>query len=125
MAASHGSVSARRKRCRLSRYSAARSRASERLAVPMVSLAAIEPRRLDQKDSDSHRIDEKPTGIREQIFPARVEHTDDECCHQRALQAAETADRDHDQEQHKVENGKARRQTEQLDGKSPAERGEA
>src|SRR5215510_14916245 len=101
---SHGRVSASRKRWRLSRYSAARSRASERPAVPMVSLAAIEPRWLDQKDSDSHRIDKKPAGIGEQVFPAGVEHADHQCSHQRALQAAKTANRDHDQEQHEVKN---------------------
>src|SRR5215510_12964928 len=120
---SHGRVSASRKRWRLSRYSAVRSRASERPAVPMVSLAAIEPRWLDQKDSDSHRIDEKPTGIGEQIFPARVEHADHKRRHQRALQAAEAADRDDDQEQHEVNNRKTRGEAEQLDGKPAAERG--
>src|SRR4029078_9204027 len=112
MAASHGSVSARRRRWRVSRYSAARSRASERVAGVMVSLAAIEPRRLDQKNGNRHRIDEKPPGIGEQVFTSRVENADHERGHQRAFQAAETSDRDHDQEQHEIENGKAGRETE-------------
>src|SRR6478736_5519423 len=113
MAASHGSVSARRKRWRLSRYSAARSRASERVAEVMASLAAIEPRRLDQKNGNRHRVDEKSTGIGEQILSGRIEHAEHERRQQRALQAAQPADRDHDQEQHKVENSKAWREAEQ------------
>src|SRR6187551_388387 len=76
MAASHGSVSARRKRWRLSRYSAARSRASERVAEVMASLAAIEPRRLDQKNGNRHRVDEKSTGIGEQILSGRIEEAE-------------------------------------------------
>src|SRR6185436_7596209 len=94
MAASHGSVSARRKRWRLSRYSAARSRASERVAEVMASLAAIEPRRLDQKNGNRHRVDEKSTGIGEQILSGRIEHAEHERRQQRALQAAQPAERD-------------------------------
>src|SRR5581483_5364710 len=89
----------------------------------MVSLAAIEPRRFNEKDSDRHRVDKKAACIGEQIFSGSVEDTENKRGEQSALQATKPSDRDHDQEQHEVENGKARREPEQLDGKAAAERG--
>src|SRR5262245_12736815 len=98
MAISQGSASATRKRCRRSRYSAARSRARSRPVASMVSLAAIEPRGLDQEDSDRDGIDEKAAGIGEQIFSTSVEHAEHQRGEQRAFQAAQSADCDDNQE---------------------------
>src|SRR6185437_6252391 len=124
-AISQGSASAGRKRWRRSRKSAARSRAWPRSIRAVVSLAAIETCRLDQKDRNSDRIDEKTAGIGEQIFPGRVEHAQHQCRKQRALQAAQAADRHHDQEQHQVKHRKTRRQPKQLDCKAAPKRCEA
>src|SRR5476649_2310525 len=77
MATSHGSTSAGLKRWRRSRYSAARSRACLRSAATVtVSLAAIEPRRLDQQHNHGDRVDEKAAGIRQQIFSGGVEYAE-------------------------------------------------
>src|SRR6516162_5659075 len=104
MAISHGNASARRKRCRLARWSPPRSRA----VAPGVSLAAIEPRRLYEENDDRHRVDEKAARIGQQIFATGVEYAEHQRREQCSLQAAKAPDRHHDQEQHQIEHRKAR-----------------
>src|SRR5262245_46653439 len=123
IAISHGNASAGRKRWRPTRYSAVRSRACPRLVVAMMSLAAIEPRRLDQQDGHSHCIDEKPAGIREHIFSSGIENAEHQRSKQCALQTAEPADRNDDQEQHQIKHREAWREPEQLNGEATAKRG--
>src|SRR5262249_7928770 len=89
IAISHGNASAGRKRWRPTRSAAARSRACPRLVGLMMPPAAIDPPRLDQQDGHSHRIDEKPAGIREQIFPSGIENAEHQRSKQCALQTAE------------------------------------
>src|SRR5215831_12785211 len=122
-ATSHGSASAARKRWRLSRYSAARSRACPRSTALMVSFAAIEPRRFHQEDSHRDRVNEEAAGVGEQIFARGIENAEHQRGKQRAFQASKPPDCNDNQEKHQVKHGKARRQAEQLNGKSAAERG--
>src|SRR5690242_13497258 len=108
IATSHGSASAVRKRWRLSKYSAARSRACPRLI--MASLAAIEPCRFHQEDGHGNRVDEKSAGVREQIFSGGVEDAQHQRGEQRAFQAAQSPDRDDNQEQHEIKHRKTGRE---------------
>ena len=84
-----------------------RSRVRARRAChAFVSLAAIEPRRLYEKDDDRHRVDEKPARIGQKIFAAGIEYAEHQRREQRALQAAKATDRHHNQEQHQIEHRK-------------------
>src|SRR6185437_11435656 len=121
IASSHGNASGHWNLCRLTRYSAARSRAAIR-SLLLVSLAAIKPRRLDQKHRDRNRVDEKPAGIGQQVFSGRVEYAEYKSGQQRALEAAKPADRDHNQEQHEIDHREAGREAEQLNREPAAKR---
>src|SRR5262249_62322357 len=89
----------------------------------MVSLAAIETCRLDEENRDGHRVNEKSTGVGEQILASGVENHEHQRGKECALQAAKPSDCHHDQEEHEVENRKARRKAKQLDGKAATEGG--
>src|SRR6185312_4183274 len=121
MARSQGSASGQMKWCRCSRNSAARWRAAS-LAVG-ISLAAIETRRLEQENDRSDRIDQEVARLREHVFAAGVDDADHQRRQQRALETAEAADGDYDEEQHQIQDCEIRRQAEQLDGEPAAKRG--
>src|SRR5665213_4300943 len=120
IASSHGTASGHWKRCRRTRYAAPRSRASMRAGF-LPSLAAIKPRRFDEQHQHGDGVDKKSTGIRVQIFSGGIDNAKHEGRQQRALQAAEAADRDHDQKQHEIDHGETWREAEQLDGEPAAE----
>src|SRR5215831_20623526 len=84
-ASSHGSASAQPKRWRSSRYSAARLRAISWAAWTVVLLAAIETCRLDEEDGNSHRVNEKSSGVGKQIFASGVEDAEHQCSKECAL----------------------------------------
>src|ERR1017187_1289002 len=122
-AITHGSASGQRKRWRRNKYSAARSRDWWRAALVMacalsallLSLAAIEPRRLHEQHQNRDGVDEEAAGICQQIFSGSIENPEHQRGEQRAFQTAKPADHDHDQKQHEIEHGKARAQAEELD----------
>src|SRR4249920_1533407 len=111
IATSQGNASVKRKRWRLSKYSAARSRACPRLIALVMSLAAIEPRGLDQENKDSNRINKKPAGVGEQIFAGRIEDAEHQRRQQSSFETAQPANGDDDQEQHEVKHRETGRKT--------------
>src|SRR6185437_1808450 len=123
MAKSHGSASVGRNRWRLTMYCAARSRAlSDAVGAFMMSLAAIKPRRFDQKHEHGDRVNEEATRVGKEIFARGIANAEHQRRQQRAFEAAEPTDGDDDQEQHEINDGEARIKPEQLDGKPAAER---
>src|ERR1700751_959276 len=122
-AISHGSASIGRRRWRAARKRAARSRACGSATAPGRSLsAAIEPCRFDQQNYNRDCVDEEAAGVGIQIFAGGVANAEHERGNQRAPQSPGAAHRHHQQEEHEVENGKARREAEQLDRQPAAER---
>src|SRR5262249_35649479 len=91
---------------------------------PVVSLAAIEPRRLYEKNDDSHRVDEKTARIGQQVFPTGVEYAENQRSEQCSLQTAKAPDGHNDQEQNEIKHRKAWRETKQLNRKAAAESSE-
>src|SRR4030088_2362720 len=92
--------------------------------VASASVTAVKSRRLDQQDQHGQRVDEKAAGVGEHVFAGGVADAEQDRGHQRALEAAESADRHHQQEEHQIENRKARREGEELDREAAAQRGE-
>src|SRR5579883_3672987 len=125
MASSQGNTSQTRTRWRVARYAIAGARAADGAAAAIVSLAAIKPRRPDEQDHHRDRVDEKAAGPRIDILAAGIADAEQDGGDQRALQAAEAAHRDDQQEEHEVEHGEARREPEQLDREAAAERRKA
>src|SRR5215472_7040460 len=125
-ASSQGRSSHGLKRCRRARYAAARARASGGAVagVMVVSVAAIEARRLDKQDQHRDRIDDEAAGPRIDVFAGGVADAEQDRGEQRALEAAEPADRDDEQEEHEVEHREARCEPEQIDREPAAQRRE-
>src|SRR5215813_5982397 len=127
-ASSQGTASHGLKRWRWARNATARARASgaapDAVTVAVDSLAAIEPRRLDEQDQYRDRIDEEAAGACIDVFAGGVADAEQNRGRQRALEAAEAADRDDQQEEHQIEHREARREPEQLDRQPAAERRE-
>src|SRR5262245_31439459 len=93
-------------------------------AVADVSVAAIEPRRLDQQDRDRDRVDEEASSPGKFVLAGGVDHAEQDRGGERALEAAEAAAGDHQQKEHEVEHREARGEPEQLDREPAAERRE-
>src|SRR5580692_4355761 len=122
-AISQGSTSQSCRRWRVARYAMARVRTSGAgAAAAIVSLAAIEPRRPDEQDQHRHGVDEKAAGAGKDVLAGGVAHAEQDRGEQRTLEAAETADRDDEEEEHEVEHREARREPEHLDREPAAER---
>src|SRR3981189_2395155 len=92
--------------------------------VASASVTAIKSRRLDQQDQHRQRVDEKAAGGGEHVFAGGIADAEQDGGHQRALEAAEATDRDHQQEEHQIEHRKARGEAEELDREPAAERRE-
>src|SRR5690349_20243894 len=122
-ASTQGSASKMPKRWRVARNTRARSRASRPTAA-VTSLAAIEPRRLDEQDQHRDRIDDEAAGACVDVLAGGVAHAEQDRGGERALEAAEAADRDHQQEEHEIKHREARGEPEQVDGEAAAERRE-
>src|SRR5947209_7234267 len=100
-ASSQGNASATPNRWRRAMKATARARESAMgcaAAAAEVSVAAIEPRRLDQQDEDRDRVDEEAAGARIQVLAGGVADAEQDRGRERALEAAEPAARDHQQE---------------------------
>src|SRR3982074_1266880 len=129
-ASPQGSASHICRRWRSARKATARARADAfdpsgaAELVASASVTAEKPRRLDQQDQDRQRVDEKAAGVGKHVFARGVADAEQDRGHQRALEAAEAADRPHQQEEHEIEQRKARREAEELDRKPAAERRE-
>src|SRR5690348_15847794 len=100
----------------------ARVSADGRTAAAEASVSAIEPRRLDEQDQDRDRIDEEAAGAGKLVLAGGVAQAEQDRGDERALEAAEPAAGDHQQEEHEVEHREARREPEQLDRQPAAER---
>src|ERR1700736_2198291 len=121
-ASPQGSASHICRRWRSAKKATARARAdalgpSGAELVASASVTAVKPRRLDQQDQHRQRVDEKTAGVGEHVFARGVADAEEDCGHQRALEAAESADRHHQQEEHEIEHRKARGEAEELDRK--------
>src|SRR5262245_24274394 len=104
----------------------ARTRASDTAGatVAVVSVAAIEPRRLDQQDRDRDRVDEEASSPGKFVLAGGVDHAEQDRGDQGSLETAEAAAGDHQQEEHEIEHREARSEPEQLDREPAAERRE-
>src|SRR3954469_328289 len=129
-ASPQGSASHICKRWRSARYAVARARADAfdpsgaADLVARASVTAVKSRRLDQQDQHRQRVDEKAAGVGEHVFARGVADAEQDRGRERALEAAEAADRDHQQEEHEVEHCKARGEAEELDREPAAQRRE-
>src|SRR5215467_6058113 len=85
-------------------------------------LAPIKPRRLDEEDQYRDCIDEESAGVGVEVLAPGVEDPKHDRRHQCALEATQPADGNHKQEKHEIDDGKARRQTEQRDRQPAADR---
>src|ERR1700691_2206563 len=128
MAMSHGNASAIRKRSRRTRKEAARLRPAAMSPAARdgaVLFASIETGGPNEQNQHGHRVNREAAGVREKVFAGRVADSENQCPRERSPHAARAAHRDDKHKKHQINNSKARRKAEQLNGEPAAKRGES